>query len=639
MASISPSDILCAACGVETNVEFCAECGEWTRFESITRGRENRRRRERNYRLKTEGAAAAAAPAAAAAAVPRFAQQHRGGGSSGGAQQSGGSGSGSAASSSSSGGGGSVSASNSGSSPSTHGATHGARRSSLGPCVRSSRDLIIPPPPGTVWTWGDKLLTMSDAAPAAGKVAMEIWSEDAATVLHASSGGSASSSSSSASSSSSTPPRAGALFSMLAVKRRSLRFTHKPPSLSRLLPPSPLPPPLSVRAPPHCALVFTLAVFACVCGTSHSAGTVFIAMCSCHAWSRWVEAHKHEFVNFLENHHPMCADFQAYKFFPLLEPLLEAWLFDKMSAKWSEIEDDLTQQFQWWRGKVFSRVEVNQHNPNRGGIPADNNGPETWNRVEKFWFNHTRSLLTTYLGPGQSGLPGFISNMSRRDLEFDARLNSEVHSREFYETIRRHLERPISSFTLQWSKRSKMQTGEVSVGMRGARSHSTPPSPPRARECHTNPPTSMPHLSHFQRVIASRWLISELLLNDVYTHELKKGSGGTHRGFPEDATLPEWKNVCEAPGKDGVQSWLQSWDDLRLSPRTKCDDWNFDTIVEFGKSFFVLSPINDESVIDGHYHRMEGSGLTLMPRDDLRALGKKGLCSCRCVCGSFVFDY
>ena len=264
----------------------------------------------------------------------------------------------------------------------------------------------------------------------------------------------------------------------------------------------------------------------------------------------------------------------------------ECWLFDKMMDKWAGTygEHGIVEQFKKsWRGDCAvncTRVANNMHDTVPGGKPADNNGAESLNNVQKNFNSGKRFTLFNYLNPNnRKSLLALVHRQSCQDLEFGDRLNVATNNRKFYAYVVNSSREEVSPITVS------VNFGEVSVEV---------------------------PLSSQWRLVASHQTLEYLANCDPPITTLKKCICGV-----------------DFEGND-AGSWCLTWLGMWNGDMEPYEGFEFDDAIKWGKAFYLMKPILDGVYLNGLYNRMNNSGLTLITLDALIALEGMGLMSCSC---------
>jgi hypothetical protein len=160
--------------------------------------------------------------------------------------------------------------------------------------------------------------------------------------------------------------------------------------------------------------------------------TFFHGICSYHAWNAWHRTNRSKFKKYDKNRKRMGHDFEAYKCSPW-QPMVPV-LRVKMVEKWSTIYKEKHVARAWfkqWSKTAHTRIEQNQNNLFKGGLPAHNNNAEGRNNGNKIFFDHRKPLTTNFV----HHLASMLENRSKSDLKFCDRLHQSVHSFAFYRTV------------------------------------------------------------------------------------------------------------------------------------------------------------------------------------------------------------
>ena len=127
----------------------------------------------------------------------------------------------------------------------------------------------------------------------------------------------------------------------------------------------------------------------------------------------------------------MDEDFEAYKRSPWIH--LVPFLRDLMIFKWINTYKEKKVATVWlkqWSQTIHTRVELNDSNLRRGGLPAHNNNSEGTNSGDKSFFNHRKALTANFT----HNMSYMLEDRSKGDLEFCSTLHSSVHSINFYKS-------------------------------------------------------------------------------------------------------------------------------------------------------------------------------------------------------------
>ena len=162
---------------------------------------------------------------------------------------------------------------------------------------------------------------------------------------------------------------------------------------------------------------------------SDMGSSLFHGICSYHAWNAWHRNNRDKFKKYEKNRKRMGSDFEQYKCSPWLPmiPVLRQKMMEKWTTKYKE-HNVVKYWYKQWNTTAHTRVEQNQFNLLRGGLPAHNNNAEGRNNGDKVFLDYRKSLTTTFVHQ----LALMLNDRSNNDLKFCDKLHHAVHCYSHY---------------------------------------------------------------------------------------------------------------------------------------------------------------------------------------------------------------
>jgi hypothetical protein len=173
------------------------------------------------------------------------------------------------------------------------------------------------------------------------------------------------------------------------------------------------------------------------CAASNAASTawensdIIDNVCAWHASNRWFQKNTALFKN-AENIIKIKDDFNLLKNCPKMnhvsiwkEIMLNHWRFVYKECAVADAWDKS------WGKDRLTKVEANESNPLRGGIPCDNNLVESQNRVDKAFLDWKKKAAAVFF----HDLSECLREQSLSDLSFTGKLKEDVHCMKFYRLV------------------------------------------------------------------------------------------------------------------------------------------------------------------------------------------------------------
>ena len=115
-----------------------------------------------------------------------------------------------------------------------------------------------------------------------------------------------------------------------------------------------------------------------------------------------------------------------------------------------------------WGRDCLTKVELNEKNPLRGGIPCDNNLVESQNRVDKAYFDWKKKAAAVFF----HDLSECLTKQSLSDLSFTGKLKEDVHCMKLYRLVedisQRHIMDKLTFLTV--TKNLAMHRNDIPTG-------------------------------------------------------------------------------------------------------------------------------------------------------------------------------